>query len=76
MILAANDHLTRRIRFRRNWRGKMILQVEQTALANHDPSDPRDWGQFAVPATKWRDARTKDLEPKMFDLALGVFRHD
>ena len=46
-----------RTRHRRNWRGKLILQVEET-FNNADDRDPRDLGQTV---TRWRDATLEDM---------------
>ena len=46
-----------RTRYRRNWRGQLILQVEYS-YNNADPRDPRDLGQTFM---RWRDATLEDL---------------
>ncbi len=48
--------LTGEIRFRTNWRGKLILQIEETYISIDD-RDPRDLGQYQ---RRWRDAKTID----------------
>lgn len=50
-----------RTRHRRNWRGKLILQVCDTKIANYDPSDPYDTGAAAVEVEHWRDATLADM---------------
>ncbi len=48
---------TLRTRHRRNWRGKLILQVQELHN-NANWGDPRDFGQtFLI----WRDAKLSDL---------------
>lgn len=46
-----------RWRHRVNWRGKLILQIEES-YNNADDRDPNDLGQTA---TRWRDARVEDI---------------
>ena len=43
-------------RYRRNWRGKFILQVEDTR--NH--CDPKTFDPYT--STHWRDAKLADFE--------------
>lgn len=52
-----------RIRYRRNWRGKLILQVEEQVPVNYDPADPRETRSLdEVQHTgRWRDATLADL---------------
>lgn len=52
-----------RIRYRRNWRGKLILQVEEQVPVNYDPADPRETRSLnEVRHTgRWRDATLADL---------------
>lgn len=52
-----------RIRYRRNWRGKLILQVEERVPVNYDPADPRETRSLdEVRHTgRWRDATLADL---------------
>ena len=45
-----------RIRYRMNWRGKLILQVEVTYNNAASPGNP---GQTFL---RWRDARLADLD--------------
>lgn len=47
-----------RTRYRRNWRGKLILQVEYS-YNNADHRDPLDFGQTFM---RWRDATLEDLD--------------
>lgn len=46
--------LPARRRYRRNWRGKLILQVEATT--HHIAPDMEDYSH-----TRWRDAKLSDL---------------
>lgn len=59
-------HLTGKRRYRSNWRGKLILQVEETlqrsAYTGHEVECWTD--------TKWRDATILDLQGGSLD-ALG-----
>lgn len=52
-----------RVRYRRNWRGKLILQVEEQVPVNYDPADPHETRSLdEVSHTgRWRDARLEDL---------------
>lgn len=52
-----------RTRHRRNWRGKLILQVEVQVPVNYDHSDPRELRAVEdVPHTgRWRDATLADM---------------
>lgn len=50
-----------RTRHRRNWRGKLILQVCDSRIANYDPSDPYDTGAAATEVDHWRDATLADM---------------
>lgn len=52
-----------RIRYRRNWRGKLILQVEEQVPVNYDPADPRETRSLdEIRHTgRWRDATLADL---------------
>jgi hypothetical protein len=47
-------------RYRRNWRGKLILQVQDTVPVNYDERDPYDTGPTQFTG-RWRDATLEDL---------------
>lgn len=52
-IVDINNHLTGKFRFRTNWFGKLILQVEYTYI---------DYvGDSSTDRRNWRDARVEDL---------------
>lgn len=53
-----------RTRYRLNWRGKLILQVEEQVPVNYDPNDLNDTRTFSmIPHTgRWRDATMADLD--------------
>lgn len=46
--------LTGNIRYRTTWRGKMILQVEESLSASRYPDDTYEY-------TAWRDATVSDM---------------
>ena len=46
-----------RTRYRLTWRGKLVLQVQET-YNNANDRDPHDMGQMV---TRWRDAKLEDL---------------
>lgn len=52
-IVNTTSHLTGKFRFRTNWFGKLILQVEYTY---HDYA-----GDSSTERRNWRDARVEDL---------------
>lgn len=58
-IVADESYLTGKFRFRTNWFGKLILQIEYTYT---------DYvGDSSTQRTNWRDAKVEDLtllEPK------------
>lgn len=53
----------KRTRYRRNWLGKLILQVYDQVPVNYDPADPWELRPIEdVPHTeRWRDATLADL---------------
>jgi hypothetical protein len=54
--------LTGRIRFRSNWRGKLILQVECSTA--DPPLEMSGVGQIVnIPTHYWRDGKAIDLNP-------------
>jgi hypothetical protein len=55
------DTLPQRTRYRTNWRGKLILQVQEL-FNNADPRDPGDCGQTYL---RWRDATLADICPEI-----------
>jgi hypothetical protein len=55
----------KRFRFRQNWRGKMILQVEKPARVNYDPNDLRLIHLTPRYVGVWKDAGWLDItEPQ------------
>lgn len=50
-------------RYRRTWRGKLVLQVEEQVPVNYDDRDPYETRAIEdVPHTgRWRDAQLEDL---------------
>lgn len=52
-ILDTSQHLTGKYRFRTNWFGKLILQVEYS-ITDYDPIG-------STTRTNWRDAQVEDL---------------
>ena len=58
-IVDTSQRLTGKYRFRTNWFGKIILQVEYS-ITDYDPTG-------STTRTNWRDAKVEDLtllEPK------------
>lgn len=51
--------LTGRTRFRTNWRGKLILQVEYTAFHMKDLNGSGYFDEWTT--THWRDAKVEDV---------------
>lgn len=52
-------NLTGRTRYRSNWRGKLILQVEYTRYYCHDLNGSGYYDEGHT--THWRDAKAEDL---------------
>lgn len=52
-----------RTRYRVNWRGKIILQIEEMVPVNYDEADPYEIRSLddVTHCPRWRDARRDDM---------------
>lgn len=57
-------------RYRRNWRGKLILQVQITRVIQQDLSGAGYFDEFTV--EEWVDAKLSDLFPAVFGGSNGT----
>jgi hypothetical protein len=58
-----SEKITGATRYRENWRGKLILQVEYYVDEGTYSKSPRADGEAPPRETGWRDASTMDLSP-------------
>lgn len=73
-LIVTGWSLTGTVRHRRNWRGKMILQIQEIRTSGF--SSPFEIAVYDFPEYRWRDAGARDLTSieRLFGSRIKVVR--